>query len=448
MAKPYREGTTWSFRLRIKGQDVYRSGFPTAAAASKELKTLKDSMTKGGRPAHDGPWRTNFAGALQWLGLERLPFLKGARQDADRMNRYLRLAGYAVLEIQPVDEESTACEEDGAAKKTVHFTVALVADSDERSIPRGLSLHRSALLEHTAKSDDLRKHLAMTPIADVERYQIQALIDAMRSDGYSAATIGLERALIRRVFYYAASNWEWSMSGSNPAVDLIMPQIDNARSRVLSNDEWKRICRALETSRSEHVAPALALLLETAMRSSEALLRARWRDVDFEQCILTLRRGKAGGRKVPLGPGAVAILKTLQANLRSADPLARVFPITYECLKSAWNRACERAGVEGAQIHDLRHTAATRFSLEYHGNMPVLKVITGHKTDSQLLRYINVSPEDVVRMMHGRPLTEGGAPAGYAPPAVVEPEGAISESGAMDRDELPTNVIPFSRRSA
>ena len=314
-------------------------------------------------------------------------------------------------------------------------------------IPHSLSSHRLAQLARTVASERRRKQLAATPMADVERYQLQALMDSMRLDDYSAATIGLERALIRQVFNYAASNWRWPKPAANPAKDLQLPQIDNARSRVLSNDEWKLICKALEVCRSKYVAPALALLLESAMRSSEALLGARWGDVNFERCILSLRDGKAGARKVPLTPGAIAILKTLQANPRSANPSARVFPITYECLKSAWNRACERAGVVGAHVHDLRHTAATRFSLEFHGNMPLLKVITGHKTDSQLMRYINIGPDDVVRLMHGRPLTEGSAPAGYLPPTSARDNQLPARDVAVG-EVLPCNVIPFSRRFA
>ena len=41
MAKPYREGSTWSFRLRIKHQDIYQSGFPTEHAALKALDNLR-----------------------------------------------------------------------------------------------------------------------------------------------------------------------------------------------------------------------------------------------------------------------------------------------------------------------------------------------------------------------------------------------------------------------
>lgn len=35
MAKPFLEGTGWAFRLRAEGQDIYRSGFASEAAANK-----------------------------------------------------------------------------------------------------------------------------------------------------------------------------------------------------------------------------------------------------------------------------------------------------------------------------------------------------------------------------------------------------------------------------
>ena len=53
MAKPYREGGSWSFRIRIKHQDIYQSGFPTVAVARKELDALRHSIANEGRPAHE-----------------------------------------------------------------------------------------------------------------------------------------------------------------------------------------------------------------------------------------------------------------------------------------------------------------------------------------------------------------------------------------------------------
>ena len=110
-----------------------------------------------------------------------------------------------------------------------------------------------------------------------------------------------------------------------------------------------------------------------------------------------------------------------------------------------WQRASARAGVADVHIHDLRHTAATRFTLELNGNLPVLKIITGHKTYSQLNRYINVKPEDVSRLLHGRPLTESDAPAGLPLPS--PPQGGPAAAPVQPQQErLPDNVIPLFRK--
>lgn len=116
--------------------------------------------------------------------------------------------------------------------------------------------------------------------------------------------------------------------------------------------------------------------------------------------------------------------------------------MTYEALKAAWNRACKRAGIENANLHDLRHTSATRFALEFNGNLPVLKLITGHKTDIQLQRYVNIKVDDVVRLMHGRTLDEENAPAGLTGARIEQ----IFGNTGTDREAptLPDNVVLFT----
>lgn len=110
----------------------------------------------------------------------------------------------------------------------------------------------------------------------------------------------------------------------------------------------------------------------------------------------------------------MAVLHQLISSMGKPDSKARILPISYEAIKAAWDDACVRAGVEDAHIHDLRHTGATRYAIEYQGNAFVLKKITGHKTDSQLSRYVHLTADDVVRMMHGRPHNVGDAPAGLS----------------------------------
>ena len=105
------------------------------------------------------------------------------------------------------------------------------------------------------------------------------------------------------------------------------------------------------------------LLLETAMRASEQLMHALWHNVDWNRCVLRLTGGKCGGREVPLSRGAVRVLRALRDVVPASEP--RVLPTTYEALKRAWNVACEAADVSDVQLHDLRHTAATRYAIEF-----------------------------------------------------------------------------------
>lgn len=455
-AKPYLEGKTWSFRLRIKGQEIYRKGFATAAKASNEAERLRQKILSAGKPKHNGPWRTTLGQALQAYARERLPFMKGAEQEACRINRYLRACGLNIVKVTPVSVEEARPNE-AEKNAVVHFEVSFKPAGLPRKIAQGLDAHRQRQSDQKAATDRLRHQLAKSPMAEVMPYQVQELVSTMSQDGYGPATVGLERALLRSVFNYAKNTWLWAEPTRNPASGLNMPKIDNARDRVLTNAEWKKICTALELTRNPHVAPLLALLLETAMRASEPLLHATWDDVDLERCILHLRDAKAGPRDVPLNPGAIQVLRLLKTRLeteREATPQPnletgitdpRIFPITYEALKAAWQRACERAGIEGVNIHDLRHTSATRFTLELHGNLPVLKVITGHKTFSQLSRYINIKPADVVRLLHGRPLTEDDSPAGFHPES-RPPVSAPPPMQPWVQAELPANVVPLFRR--
>lgn len=437
MVKPFKEGKVWSFRLRLKGENIYKTGFATSALARKEAERLHHALKNAAQPKGEGPWRTTVAQALQMYGLERLPSLKGAEKELNRINRYLRLASLPLLKAHFVPPAKTDAEQQASQK--VYWQIEAVPFSAERRIPKGLGQHRDQLKVKRAHSDRVRQQLANMPMVEVRPYHLQELVDAMQADGYEAATIGLERALLRRLFNYARKIWLWIEPVKNPATDLTLPGIDNARDRVLTNAEWEKVLAALEAAKNPLVAPAIALLLDTAMRVSEPLWQTCWEQVDWQRCTLHLTDAKAGARDVPLNPSAMDILRFLkQTRVDENDP--RILPLTYETLKAAWRRACKAAGITDVRIHDLRHTAATRFSLELNGNLPVLKVITGHKTYSQLSRYINLKAADVARLMHGRPLSDAEAPAGlqrWRPELVQEAQ--------LDGD-LPSNVVSLFPR--
>lgn len=394
MSKPYREGRGWSIRRRVRGHEVYVSGCRSAASARAELDRRLAALEAAGEPFRLGPQHTTLAQGLQDWAVQRLPLLKAAPQDVDRINRYLRAGGLATLSVAACATPPSA--EAAAARR--RFVATLVPPRQGRPIPAGLEAYRARQATEISEVEQKRKLLVRLPVAAVQRYHIQAFLDALSQAGRSPATLQLERAVLRAFFNHARRVWRWSAPLDNPATGLRLPRVVNARDRVMSNEEQQRLEAAIAQCRNAMVGPVLLLLTETAMRSSEALLRATWGDVDWNAKLLHLRDGKSDARDVPLSPKAIEALEELRRlNPGTGDaPLVR---ITYESLKAAWQRACARAGIDGLNLHDLRHTAATRFALKT-GNVFLVQALTGHKTLTQVARYVNVKASDVVAVMH------------------------------------------------
>lgn len=396
MAKAYQEGAAYSARVRRAGHDVYVSGFKTKRAAEDAAVQRFTELRDNGKPQGKGPGSTTLGEALQTYGLERLPYLKGASQEAQRINRFLRNAEMDTLVVRRLH----AADESGA-----YFAVTLEPFLSERRIPRGLHEHRRKLLNKSADTNKLKGVLVTMYMSEVTRSHLQHYIDSLRQENLAPATIALERALLRALFNHARRIWNWHGLKGNPATHLKLPTIDNQRQRVLSREEQGRLDEALGDCRNGLVRPVYVLLRETGMRASEPLEKARWSDVDWSRKVLRLTDSKTGMRDVPLSPAAIEALRELEPG-EPDEPLVR---ISYEALRAAWRRCCERAGIEGLHVHDLRHTAATRLALK-SGNIFLVKLLTGHRTIKMLERYVNPTADDVVEYLHA---SEAPAP----PPA-------------------------------
>ena len=188
MATPFREGKVWSFRLRIKSEDVFQTGFATQAAARKAMEDQRQALKSEGKPAHRGPWRTNVGEALAQYARERLPVLKGAVQDASRINRYLRAAGLNTIKLK-----ATKGVGDASTTGIVLWVVEFVPARTARVVPQWLSAHRQAQAERTNASDKQRRLVALKPVADVESYDLQKLVaatdGAVQTDGFAVEVV-------------------------------------------------------------------------------------------------------------------------------------------------------------------------------------------------------------------------------------------------------------------
>lgn len=111
----------------------------------------------------------------------------------------------------------------------------------------------------------------------------------------------------------------------------------------------------------------------------------KWHDIDVQRRLLIVPGAKNGhSRTIPLTLTAVATLKS------TAETNEKVFPITPNALRLAWDRLIERGSIADLHFHDLRHEAISRF-LEMGLTIPEVALISGHRDLRMLMRYAHAS---------------------------------------------------------
>ena len=153
---------------------------------------------------------------------------------------------------------------------------------------------------------------------------------------------------------------------------------------------------ACDLGRTPLLKPLLVLAIETAMRRGE-LLGLRWEHVDFETRVAHLPLTKNGeARDIPLSRRAAATLSTIKAGKdRDAE---RVFPMTGNSVRLAFEHLRVRAGMSDFRFHDLRHEGVSRL-FEKGLNIAEVSTISGHKELRMLQRYTHLRAADLVKRL-------------------------------------------------
>lgn len=238
----------------------------------------------------------------------------------------------------------------------------------------------------------------------------------------SESSIVRHQTLLSHVITTAIKNWHFPLR-ENPIRKASRPSVSNQRERVVTDQEWTLLQEAMVALHPSTRA-AIAFLRWTGCRRGEAT-KLRWDDVTVEgtpQVVFrdtkTPKKGKVNGRTIPLHPNAIGVLEQLVRELSptetsdshgSALEVPFAFPTTGavfstdagktavagDSLTQAWSRARAKIGIEGATLHDLRHTRIT----ELANLLPLHKVmrISGHKTAQMLMRYYNPKVDDLAR---------------------------------------------------
>jgi integrase len=230
--------------------------------------------------------------------------------------------------------------------------------------------------------------------AELDRATVTAFVAALLAGGASAATARSRQLAVRRM-----SAW-MTEEGYIPADRLLgirPPKLDTPNVPSLTGDQLAALIRACDgkTFLDRRDEAIVRLAVETAARAEE-ILGMTIPDVDLAHGTAVIQRGKDGrGRRVPFGPRTAQALDRYM-RLRRSHRLAgtpalwlgdRGKDLAYYGLRNALQRRATAAGIQGFHVHQLRHTAASRW-LAAGGSEGGLMAVAGWRSRDMLDRYV------------------------------------------------------------
>lgn len=331
----------------------------------------------------------------------------------------MMVGGHAISETFDTIEEARSWRDSKRLGKSLDPDFKKVLESRiKKSEVRKMTLDKALdkyLLEVTPskKGSDEEKHrinkLRRTDLAKKSFYQITPedvleLLKGLKRDPtgprqgepLSSESKRKYASLISHVYDVARKRWR--MTVTNPVADIELPPPGKSRTRRLEAGEEEALLHELSKARQASVVvPLVRLAIETAMRQGE-LLALEWSDVRIsgDHGTAVLRDTKIGEQRiVPLSAHACELLGSMPRPIKGG----LVFPIGKNSLRTVWDLACKRAGIEDLRFHDLRHEATSRL-FELGLDRIEAASITGHKTLQMLKNYTHLRAEKLAKKIN------------------------------------------------
>jgi integrase len=231
----------------------------------------------------------------------------------------------------------------------------------------------------------LLRQLSAEKIAVYEEQRIQVV---------SAWTVRNELTVLRHLLRLAHRKWNYL----DRVPDIELPKAPRGRTRFLDQSEIHRLFEACTHSKNKHLPAIVMLAIHTGMRKNE-IVGLKWERISLDKDLgfnarVTLYDTKNGEpRGVPLNTDAIAALTALEPDpsKRSGSVFKRANGEDWGQIRTAFEKAVERAALSDFRFHDLRHTAASHLAMRGRPLKEIQEVL-GHKSFSMTLRYAHLSP--------------------------------------------------------
>jgi site-specific recombinase XerD len=238
-----------------------------------------------------------------------------------------------------------------------------------------------------------------TNIKELELEELQEFKKSLEDQNYTPKSVSRKINSIRTFYKFLNSE---NIVSDNPAEKLSHPKIEVKPPRVLSELEYRAlrdVCRA-----DARLYAIVEILLQTGIRISE-LAGLFLEDIKETQngkyrYLYIREHGSHPARKVPLNQSAYkAIQEYLEERIETEDDHLFITktgrPLLIRNIRTAIDRAFEKAKIPDAKVNDLRNTFIAHHLANGVSLVTVSKIV-GHKRLSTTEKYLNLieSKED------------------------------------------------------
>ena len=239
----------------------------------------------------------------------------------------------------------------------------------------------------------LRHPICRRPVSDVTTAHFATYRDE-RLKCVKPASVKRDLAPIHNLYEIARNEWDLPIR-VNPLSKLKFGDSDQRRERRLRPGELDALTEAANATRNKLVLPIVTLALETAMRRGE-ILAIRKQHINLDKRTLLIPESKNGrARTIPLSIPATEVLSRHLCE-------GRLFPLSANAFRLAWERLKRRAKLVDLHFHDMRHEAISRL-FEKGLSVPEVALISGHRDLRMLLRYTHAMSEAILRKLDTGP---------------------------------------------
>ena len=276
----------------------------------------------------------------------------------------------------------------------------------------------------------IKPHIGKLLLKDLRPDHIQKMYNTLLKSGHEDGISGLSPKTIRNIHNALHEALQQAMRNGivmrNVSEAVTLPRRSKPQMRVLSVEEQEQFLKTLEGDRLEM---AFRLDLSTGLRMGE-LLALSWNDVDLSEGVIrvvqSLNRIKnfddnsttktslvfqetktqSGQRSIPLPEPIIEDLKIHKQKQQEELELLGLknkynlvltseagTPIDPRSFIRKFHNLINKAGLEHANVHSMRHTFATRL-LEANEHAKVVQEMMGHSSISLTLDiYSHVLPD-------------------------------------------------------